>query len=165
MYSRLGKTIITPSERLYSLYASLGSVPDLPPKATITPRFVFHSSQKVERRKFVDLQNKHSGSQYFRKWMRQLIKDLSKLCEGKSDSNLSRKEETPNLRPFRSKPVDNGFVSEELRSKISSHLSPTEVRKNGMGCIYILRSIHSHSTQAEPKIGFQIIIPNIEHMN
>ena len=68
--------------------------------------------------------------------------------------SLSRKEETLNLRPFRSKPVDNGIVSEELRSKISSHLSPTEVQENGMGNIYILRSIHGHSTQAELKIGF-----------
>ena len=133
----------------------IGSVPDLPPRATITPRFVFRSSQKVERaKKICGLANKHRGSQYSRKWMRQLIKDLSKLCEGKSNLNLSREEETPNPRPFRSKLVDNGIVSEELRSKISSHLSPTEVRENGMGYIYILRSIHGHSTQAELKIGF-----------
>ena len=133
----------------------IGSVPDLPPRATITPRFVFRSSQKVERaKKIYGLANKHRGSQYSRKWMRQLIKDLSKLCEGKSNLNLSREEETPNPRPFRSKLVDNGIVSEELRSKISSYLSPTEVRENGMGYIYILRSIHGHSTQAELKIGF-----------
>lgn len=64
-----------------------------------------------------------------------------------------RKPRDTSLRPFKSYDTNAVSIGNDIREKLLSPLSPGEIRDNGMGYIYILRS-QRFSTLAELKIGF-----------
>lgn len=118
------------------------------------PRFVFYDSTRVESaRQLCEAASKRSTSANFLSVVEELLRNLAKICEGKTTPNLKKKVGDTNLRPFRTDILDNRSVCEELRTKICAPLSPSEVRNHGLGYIYILRS-QSYGTLAELKIGF-----------
>jgi hypothetical protein len=118
------------------------------------PRFVFYDSTRVESaRQLCEAASKRNTSANFLPVVEELLRNLAKICEGKTTPNLKEKVGDTNLQPFRTDILDNKSVCEALRTKICAPLNPSEVRDHGLGYIYILRS-QSYGTLAELKIGF-----------
>ncbi|KAH8774971.1 hypothetical protein F5882DRAFT_233074, partial [Hyaloscypha sp. PMI_1271] len=62
------------------------------------------------------------------------------------------------MRPFRSAALAPSAHRDHVVHKVREHLTENEIRDNGLGYIYILRS-HNPTTQAELKIGFSRFHP------
>src|SRR5436305_10864975 len=86
-----------------------------------------------------------------------LIRELSTLlarwCTGRAAQNEQRGAGTTEMRPFRVSTLAPSAHRDYVLDKMREHLTENEIKDNGLGYIYILRS-HNPTTQAELKIGF-----------
>lgn len=97
------------------------------------PRFVFYDSTRVESaRQLCEAAPKRNTSANFLPVVGELLRNLAKICEGKTTPDLKEKVGYTNLQPFRTDILDNKSVC-ELRTKICAPLNPSEVRDHGMG--------------------------------
>ncbi len=131
--------------------------PDVAPKISVA-RFVFFNQRKVARAKrLCDVAQKHCGATLFNKGVYKLLEDLSSICEAQHTGPRLKERDgsaNPSIQPFRRERLDAATISEELRAKIMTPLSKSECQDNGMGYVYILRSLFNFTTIAEFKIGF-----------
>ncbi|KAI8716750.1 hypothetical protein NCS52_00969400 [Fusarium sp. LHS14.1] len=83
-------------------------------------------------------------------------KTKSAVCEAEHLSGRSKPQPTIRtpLRPFRKNNLDRKSVSEEVRAKMLSPLTPSALQGQGLGHIYILRSPMDLSTVSVLKTGF-----------
>jgi len=124
------------------------------PLDSTKPRFVFYNPTKVESaRNLCEEAAKHNASAKFLPTVHELLGSLAKICEGKETPDMKKKPGDTNLQPYRTDRLDTKSVCEELRTKISPPLNPSEVRDHGLGYIYILPS-QSYGALGELKIGF-----------
>ena len=91
-----------------------------------------------------------------------LIDDLSNLlarwCTGRTTQNSRWDAGNTEMRPFRSPALAPSAHRDHVVHKVREHLTENEIRDNGLGYIYILRS-HNPTTQAELMIGFSRFHP------
>lgn len=83
---------------------------------------------------------------------------LARWCTGRTSQNPRWSAGNVEMRPFRASPLTPSAHVDHMLSKVREALTENEVKDNGLGYIYILRS-HNPTTQAELKIGFSRFHP------
>ncbi|UPK92921.1 hypothetical protein LCI18_003856 [Fusarium solani-melongenae] len=153
--SRLNKVRIG-SDRLEGASSRNLLLPETPPKTTVL-RFIFRSAAHAEKATAICSSSQIScDSEDFRSHMIKILKELAALCEAEHLAGQSKRQPTHKslLRPFRTSNLDIKAVSEEVRAKMLSPLTPSALQGQGLGYIYILRSQMDLSIASLLKIGF-----------
>ncbi|EEU43789.1 uncharacterized protein NECHADRAFT_82942 [Fusarium vanettenii 77-13-4] len=131
-------------------------LPEAPHKTTVLT-FIFRSeANKQEATGICSSAQKPSDSEAFRSRMLKMLTGLAAVCEAEHLFGQSKPRPTLKslLRPFRTSNLDRKSVSEEVRAKMLSPLTPSALQGQGLGYIYILRSQMDLSTVSVLKIGF-----------
>lgn len=153
--SRLSKVWIG-SDRLEGASSRNFLLPETPHKTTVL-RFIFRSAAHTEKATAICSSSQSScNSEDFRSHMIKMLKELAAICEAEHLSRQSKPRRTLKslLRPFRTSNLDRKAVSEEVRAKMLSPLTPSALQGQGLGHIDILRSQMDLSTASVLKIGF-----------
>jgi hypothetical protein len=83
---------------------------------------------------------------------------LARWCTGRTAQNTRWDAGNTEMRPFRVSTLAPSAHRDHVLDKVRDHLTANEIKDNGLGYIYILRS-HNPTTQAELKIGFSRFHP------
>jgi hypothetical protein len=98
------------------------------------------------------LEVQETGSEFH--YLASQLKDvLARWCAGRIPQNHRWTDGNVEMRPFRASPLTSSSYVDHVLSKLQEALTENEVKDNGLGYIYILRS-HNPTAQAELKIGF-----------
>ncbi|KAJ3460283.1 hypothetical protein MRS44_011150 [Fusarium solani] len=153
--SRLSRLWIG-SDRLEDPSSRKHLLPETPHKTTVLT-FIFQSEANAQEATGIcSSAQKSSDSEPFRSRMLKMLTALAAVCEAEHLSGQSKTRPTLRslLRPFRTGNLDRKSVSEEVRAKMLSPLTPSALQGQGLGYIYILRSQMDLSTVSVLKIGF-----------